>query len=200
MRIVGFLMVCVMLAACASTSDLKDPPVPLGDFSLGHNIVVAPKVQKLAISRPATEEELTQALTQAIADRFDRYESPRTYHFGVSVEGYNLATPGIPLVLAPKSAMIVRLTVWDDAAGKKLNEKPEQITVLESFGSGALIGSGYTLTREEQLVNLAENVSKAIERFLVKQNAEAGWFQPQSPEELATPVAVEAEDVLTQTE
>ena len=150
--------------------------MPLGDFKLYHNIVVAPKVQKLPISREVSEEVLTTAVKNAIAERFDRYDGQRKYHFGVSVEGYVLAPPGIPLVLAPKSLMILNLTVWDDASGTKLNAEPQQITVFESFDQGPIVGSGYTKTAEEQLKNLSQNAAKSIETYLVKQNEAEGWF------------------------
>ena len=170
----GLLMLTV--AACNGAADLQDAPEPLGDFRLGHNIVVAPKVVKGPLSRNATEEELTTALQTAIAERFDRYEGEKLYHFGVSVEGYVLAAPGIPLVLAPKSIMIVNITVWDNAANAKMNTKAHQITVLESLDQGPLLGSGYTKSAEEQLKNLSQNAAKSIERYLTNQKAEKGWF------------------------
>ncbi len=175
-RVFAILMTVTFMAACNGASDLNKPPVPLGDFNLYHNIVVAPKVQKLPISRVVSEEVLTTAVKDAIAERFDRYDGARNYHFGVSVEGYVLAPPGIPLVLAPKSIMILNLTVWDDAAGRKLTDKPHQVTVFESFDQGPIVGSGYTKTAEEQLKNLSQNAAKSIEGYLVKQNAAEGWF------------------------
>jgi hypothetical protein len=175
-RVFAILTTVIFMAACNGASDLNKPPVPLGDFNLYHNIVVAPKVQKLPISRVVSEEVLTTAVKDAIAERFDRYDGVRNYHFGVSVEGYVLAPPGIPLVLAPKSIMILNLTVWDDAAGRKLTDKPHQVTVFESFDQGPIVGSGYTKTAEEQLKNLSQNAAKSIEGYLVKQNAAEGWF------------------------
>ena len=176
-RILSALISIVVLSACNGASDLDKPAVSLGDFNLYHNIVVAPKVQKLPISREVSEEVLTTAVKDAIAERFDRYEGARNYHFGVSVEGYVLAPPGIPLVLAPKSIMILNLTVWDDAAGKKLTDEPHQITVFESLDQGPIVGSGYTKTAEEQLKNLSQNAAKSIETYLVKQNKAEGWFE-----------------------
>ncbi len=176
-RILSALLLAGFLAACNGAADLNKPAVPLGDFNLVHNIAVAPKAVKAPLSRDATEEELTTALTAAVAERFDRYQGTRNYHFGMSVEGYALAQPGIPLVFAPKSILIINLTVWDDALNKKLNEKPHQIMVLESLDQGPLIGSGYTKTAEEQLKNLSQNAAKSIENYLVRQNKQEGWFQ-----------------------
>lgn len=192
-RIVLVLAALTVLGACASgKADLDAPPVPLGDFKLGHNVAVASKARQGPLSRKASEAELVAAMQKAIGERFKRYQGERFYHFGISVEGYVLAAPGVPLVLAPKSVLIINLTVWDDAAGKKLNEEVHQITVLETFGSGAIIGSGYTLSREEQLEQLAQNAAKSVETFLVKQNREQGWFGPAPDADLeAAPVGTD---------
>lgn len=184
------LMMVLLVGACSGSADLKDAPVPLGDFNLEHNIVVAPNPQRGPLSRRATDEQLIDAVRVAMAERFDRYEGASRYHFGISVEGYVLAVPGVPLVVSPKSALILNVTVWDDAAGKKLNEKPKQITVLETLGAGSLIGSGYTLSAEEQLVQLSQNAAKAVERYLVRQMKEEGWFAPDVPAN-TEPLAVE---------
>ncbi|MFL4469964.1 hypothetical protein ACERZ8_08835 [Tateyamaria armeniaca] len=179
----GVLMMVVMVA-CSPAADLDEAPVPLGDFRLEHNIVVASKAQRGPLSRPASEEQLQAAVRGALAERFGRYQGTSRYHFGVSVEGYVLAQPGVPLVLAPKSALILNVTVYDDAAGKKLNEKPEQITVLETFGTAPIIGTGYTMSAEEQLAELSQNAAKAVERYLVRQQEAEGWFTPDITTEL----------------
>jgi hypothetical protein len=175
-RVLAVLMSVAFLTACNGAADLNKAPVPLGDFSLKHNIAVAPKAVKGPLSREVSKEQLTKALTDATAERFGRYNGSRDYHFGMSIEGYVLAQPGIPLVFAPKSILIVNLTVWDDAKNRKLNEKPHQITVFESFDQGPVVGSGYTKSAEEQLKNLSQNAAKSIESYLVKQNKEQGWF------------------------
>lgn len=178
LRLLFLLPLFALVMACSrSGDDLDEGPVPLGDFKLGHNVVVAPKVVKGPLSRNATEEDLTTALQSAIAARFDRYEGEKLYHFGVSVEGYVLAAPGVPLVISPKSIMIIRVTVWDDAAGKKLNEEPEQMTIFESLSGETAIGSGLTQSAEQQLRNLSVNAAKQIELFLLRKQEEEGWFQ-----------------------
>jgi hypothetical protein len=159
--------------------------VPLGDFKLQHNIAVAPKAVKGPLSREVTKAELTKALTDATAERFGRYQGTRNYHFGMSIEGYVLAQPGIPILFAPKSILVINLTVWDDGKNMKLTPKPHQITVFESLDQGPVVGSGYTKSAEEQLKNLSQNAAKAIETFLVKQNDEKGWFKGSDPAEVA---------------
>lgn len=162
----------VLLAACA-TSDLKDPPVDLGDFVLGHNIVVADNVQKVPISRDATADEWEAAMKKAVDDRFGRYEGSRVYNIGIVVEAYALAPPGIPVVAAPKSVLVVTPNVWDDAAGKKLNEKNEQLTIFESMDSDNFIGTGLTRTKEEQMAALSYNAAQAVEKWFL---AHPEWF------------------------
>lgn len=190
-RLLTLLTALLFLAACNGAADLNKAPVPLGDFNLVHNIAVASKAQKGPLSREVSKQQLITALTDATAERFGRYDGTRNYHFGMSVEGYVLAQPGIPLVFAPKSILIINLTVWDDARGIKLNPKPHQITVLESLDQGPIVGSGYTKSAEEQLRNLSQNAAKAIETYLVRQNREKGWFDGQS--ETAQVVAAAAE-------
>ncbi len=170
------LLLCGVIAACNGAADLGDAAVPLGDFDLEHNIVVAPKVQKIPLGRELETEVMTEILKEAVSERFDRYSGERRYHFGISIESYFLAPPGVPIVAAPKSAMIIRITVWDDAKNKKLNPKAHQITVIESLDQGPLVGSGYTKSAKEQFKNLSQNAVKQIENYLVKKNAEEGWF------------------------
>ncbi len=178
LRWVSGLLMLSVVAACSGSADLKDAPVPLGDFRLEHNIVVASKATQGPLSRKASEEMLANTMKAAIAERFDRYDGASRYHFGISIEGYILAIPGIPVVAAPKSALIINLTVWDDEAGKKLNDEPRQITVFETFGTDLIIGSGLTMTADEQLVILSQNAAKEVEKYLVEQRAEQGWFTP----------------------
>lgn len=177
-RTAFLLLSCVLVVACTNANDLDKGPVPLGNFSLGHNVVVAPKLTKGPASREADKEQFTKMMQEAVEERFGRYEGDKLYHFGISLEGYVLAQPGIPLVASPKSILILNLTVWDDAAGKKLNPKVEQITVIESFSGGSLVGSGYTQSAEEQMRGLTRNAAKQIQNFLVRENYQKGWFKP----------------------
>lgn len=178
-RLLILTLTCLSLVACSpSGDDLTAPPVPLGDFRLGHNIAVAPKVKKGPFSRDFTEAQITAAMQQAVADRFGRYEGAGLYHIAVSIEGLVLAQPGIPVVGSPKSAMIIRLTIWDDAAGRKLNDPPEQMTVFESASRDTFLGSGLTRSADEQLTALSVNAAKQFELFVAERHALDGWFVP----------------------
>ncbi len=177
-RIFSLLSALVLLIGCTPATP-DEPLESLGAFKLGHNIVVASKMQKGPISREATEEEWKNALTTAVAERFGRYEGDQLYHFGMSVEGYMLAPPGVPLIYSPKSALIINLTVWDDAAGVKLNEKVKTFTVLETTsGETFLVGSGHKRTKQEQMQGLSRNAVGQIEDWLVEQQKAKGWFAP----------------------
>lgn len=171
-----------VLAACGR-SDLDEPPVPLGDFRLGLNIVVADNMEKVPISRDATVEEWEAALQKAVQDRFGRYEGDKFYNIGINVDGYALAPPGIPLVLKPKSILVITANVFDDAAGERLNAEGEQITAFESFSGETFIGSGLTQSKARQMENLSYVAVKKIEQWFL-QNPE--WFglppRPPAPE------------------
>ena len=72
----AWLAMLFCLTACSNTSDLDQVPVYLGNFSLGHNVVVAPNLTRAPASREACEGEWVEALTLAIDDRFARYNGP----------------------------------------------------------------------------------------------------------------------------
>lgn len=175
-RIFALLTILVFVAGCTPATP-DEPLEALGEFSLGHNVVVANKMQKGPISRNATEDEWVNALKGAVAERFEQYQGAQLYHIGISVEGYMLAPKGIPVLYSPKSALIINVTAWDDAAGKKLNEKTEQFTVFESTSSDTLlIGSGRERTKADQLKGLSRNAVGLIEAWLLEQHKAHGWF------------------------
>jgi hypothetical protein len=176
----------LVLAAC-QTNDLKEPPVPLGTFQLGLNVVITDKMQVPGISRDVTPKEMEAAITKAVAARFDypRYEGDRLLNFGIFVDGYLLAPPGIPLVMSPASVMMVTVNVFDDATGKKLNEGGTRLTVVEKGSPETLIGSGLTQTKEKQLEILAYNVAKRIEGYLLENPDWLGMTEAEAQAALA---------------
>lgn len=171
------LGVALVLSACASGAKLGEERVELGDFRLGHAVAVADNPTIGPASRKAEPGAWEKTLTAEIERRFGRYEGDTLYHVAVAVQGYVLAIPGIPLVLAPKSILILGVTIWDDAAQKKLNDKPHRITVLESLSGETAISSGLTQSAEEQMQNLSQNAVAAIERWMATQT---DWFQPKA--------------------
>lgn len=167
---IALLAGLTFLSACAR-DDLSLPPEPLGDFRLGFNIVVAPNPQKGPLSREATSEEWVEAVKTAIDERFSRFGGNKFYHIAVSVDGYVLAQPGVPLIYTPRSVLILGVTFYDDATQQKLNPEPIQLTVFEACCSIPLIGSGLSNSREEQLEALSFNAARAIERTMRENGA-----------------------------
>ena len=169
-------LLCVALLGCGAEEDLSVAPEPLGQFRLGHNIAIADNVAKGPFSREFTEDQLESAVQNAVAKRLRRYDGDGLYHLGIVVGGGVLALPGIPVFYAPGSVLIVDVTVFDNTTQEMLNDEQHRITAGEGLRNAApIIGSGYVRPAEDQLENLAEQVAKAIERWL-RDNPD--WFAP----------------------
>ena len=182
MRRLALLFAALLLAACADGArELKQPLKPMGDFRLGHAVVVAPNLVQGPASRKASEEEWIAAMDAALEERFRRYEGDQLYHIGVSVEGYVLARAGIPLVFNPNSVLIVRVSVlrdgeYETAAEARLHPEAEEITTLEAPSPETLVGSGVTQSKREQMDNLSRNAALQIEKWMRRRAREDGWF------------------------
>ncbi len=188
--VVAMLAVAV-LAAC-QTNDLSKPPVPLGDFALGLNVVVADTVQMVPLSRKATPDEWETALKKAVDDRFGRYEGNKLYNIGIAVEAFALAPPGVPVVLKPRSILVITANVWDDAAQKKLNPEGKQFHIFEKGSAETMVGSGLTQNRQRQMEILSYNAAKRIEQWFLD-NPEWFGLPPKGAAAVAaTPAAVPA--------
>ncbi|WP_247716872.1 hypothetical protein [Gymnodinialimonas ceratoperidinii] len=178
------------LVACAAGDPLEEELPPMGDFRLAHNIVVADNMQQVPPSRNATPEEWVEILESEIDRRFGAYEGDRLYHIGVAVDGYALAPPGIPIVLSPRSILVLSVNIWDDALGRKLHEESEQIVVFEGTSPETmLVGSGIARSRTEQMQILARNAARRIQLFMLE-NPE--WFNISAEEAAAAVSGVEA--------
>ncbi|MDD7971648.1 hypothetical protein PUT78_11085 [Roseinatronobacter sp. HJB301] len=185
-RICGALAALALLGACTSGAQLGEERSELGDFRLGHAIVVTDGATIGPASRRADPGVWESTLTDEVQRRFGRYDGDKYYHIAIAVQGYVLAIPGIPIVAAPKSVLILGVTIWDDAAQKKLNDTPHRITVLESLSGETVISSGLTQSAEEQMQNLSENAVAAIERWMATKTE---WFPPRTT--LVEPEVVE---------
>lgn len=186
-RLLAALGCVLTLAACDPASDLKDPPVDLGNFRLGHNVaVVVQDVTILPGSRIATVAEWKEALTGAIDDRFGRYNGFKQYHISLSVRGYNLSRFDVPGVPGPKTLVDLHARVWDDALGKMLHDEPKEIQILVAFNE-----IGVQPTKREQLDYLGARAAKEVETWLL-QNPE--WFEGGAP-----PPALQALPISTET-
>ena len=157
----------LFLAACGAGDPALEVPREMGTFQLGHNVVVAPDPQRGPLSRTVDEEAFAAILREEIGARLGRYEGGNLLHLGVSIEGYVVAAPGIPLVASPKSILIVKVSVWDDATQRRLSEG-ENLYVFESLTGETLIGSGLTQSADQQMRNLSRNAAGAIQRYLLE--------------------------------
>ncbi|MGY6535562.1 MAG: hypothetical protein ACXIVG_09485 [Pararhodobacter sp.] len=177
------LLLLLVAAACTDARGTGDARPELGDFRLGHNIVVAANAQQAPLSRTAEPEAWEAAIREAVAERFEHYEGTRLYHIAISVDGYVLAVPGVPLVASPRSALIIGVHLWDDELGL-LNEERRQLTILEGVSGESIVGSGLTRSAEEQMAVLSRNAARAIENWMAENTA---WFntgRPPRPEML----------------
>ena len=177
-RALAGLIGLALMSACSVPDPSTQAVVPMGNFALGTNAVVAVDPKKGPLSRNVDVGEFKSILEDEMERRFRRYEGERVFHMGTAIEGYVVAAPGIPLVLSPKSILIVRFTLYADEVGPdgkpvKLNPETKLVTVFESFGTGAIVGSGYTQSAEEQMRMLSRNAALAIQRYMLE-NPE--WF------------------------
>ncbi len=183
-RIASLLAFAVALSGCASRYDPEAPLIPMGDFRLGHLIVVDEGAEMLLVSRKARPGEWKAALTEEVKRQLGRYEGDRFYNIGIKVDGYALAIPGIPVVAKPQSMLVVTVSVWDDAKRKKLDE-PKRLIVTEKLSPETFIGSGLTQNRHRQMRNLSRNMAVAIHKYLL---THPEWFGlPPLPEEKERP-------------
>jgi hypothetical protein len=177
MKFLKSLILFALVAACA-------PPIietavqPIGDFALGHNIVMGDKMVKGPLSRTGDPKKISDAVQAAIGDRLSKYDGDKRYHVITRIDAYTLGRIGIPLIFSPQTALVVNVSVWDDAAQKRLNENPVQLLILENTNKANILGSGIGQTREQQIASIAKSAAFQIEDWLRKQNAEQGWFDP----------------------
>ncbi len=173
LRWLGGLALALLVAGCGANKTLG-PQKDLGEFRLGHNVVIADNAETIPLSRDVDVDKMEELMIAEIDKRLGRYEGRQLYHVGVTIAGYFIAPPGVPVVASPKSVMILMVNVWDDAAQKKLTAEPHQITVFESAGIGTLAGSGYLQNSDEQVLDLVQNAVAEIETF-IEENPE--WFK-----------------------
>ena len=167
-RLIALMLAALAVSACETRTGLQPPPDALQrDFRLGHVVVIADKATKAPISRDARPEQWQAAIDKAVKDRFGALGGKAFYHLGINVDGYALAPPGVPLLVTPKSVLIISVTMLTDTeGGRKLNEKPEQLTVFETLSGDSVVGTGLTKSAEEQMENLAFNAALAIQDWL----------------------------------
>jgi len=177
----AFAALTLLLAACASRPEApaEEPvPEPMGDFKLGFVVVVAKNPEIGPMSRKVTEEQLINAFKPKLERRLRAFDGERLYNVAVTIEGYILAKPGIPVVASMSSGIVVALNVWDDERAVRVTEEHKRFTVVEKLSGKSFIGSGLTQTKEQQLESLAESTVEQIMDYLRKNQ---DVFRPDSP-------------------
>jgi len=168
------LALAALVAGCsASGEDVGAMRAELGDFQLCYNIVTTNDAVQGPLSREADVEAFAEEIRTEIDRRLGRYQGGRLYHLALHLDAYVLAVPGIPIVASPRSALIVSANLWDDRLGRPLNEQPEQFTILESAGGSSIVGSGLSLSAEEQMTMLSQNAALRLETWLAEHPE---WF------------------------
>ncbi|UUV06697.1 hypothetical protein [Ruegeria sp. YS9] len=175
LRILTLITGLALMAACTQTQ-VYEPPESLGEFKLRVNYAFADKAVQGPVSRDATPEEWTKAIQNAVDIRLGRYDGSQEYDVGISLEGYMLAPPGIPVIYNPRSTAIVLVNVYD-VKNKEFLAKGKQFQVLEdTTGGSAFKGSGHERTKEEQMSGLALKIADRVEEWLAEEHEENGWF------------------------
>ncbi|MEM9710506.1 MAG: hypothetical protein AAF871_17190 [Pseudomonadota bacterium] len=172
------IILALGLAACAPTDNLEGPPPDLGAFRLGHTVVLADSVQYGPFTRTVEADQIVDSMTDAIDARLGtpRYDGDGLYHLGIFVGGLVLATPGVPTIYVPSSAMILEVNVFDNRTRAKLNEEPKELIIREGLRNAApFIGSGIVRGKEKQLENLSFQAAVAIQNWLLEN---PDWFAP----------------------
>ncbi|MGR3760757.1 hypothetical protein ACUXV3_11600 [Roseobacteraceae bacterium NS-SX3] len=176
-RILALLAAMVLLTACTQTR-LDEPPEDLGEFRMRVGYVYTDKALQWPMSRDAAPAEWQEPIQQALDARLRRYQGSQDYDVAVTLEGFLLATGGVPVLFNPKSVVVVNVFVRD-VAGEKYLVRKKQLQIFEdTTGESAVVGSGYARTKEEQIQGLALNIADAVEELMAEGHKEEGWFAP----------------------
>ena len=167
LRILPAVIGLLVLVAC-DARDAGEPPKPMGNFAMGLNIVVPDLAQTIPISRQATPAEWKEVMGKAMDERFGSYSGDKLFDFGISIDGYMLAPPGVPVVASPRSALIVTVNVWDDAKKQLLVEGGKRMTIIEGVSAESVLGSGWTQSKDAQMKKLAFNAAKAVQDYMLE--------------------------------
>lgn len=192
-HILSLIHVLALLVACGETR-LDEAPEDLGAFQARVTHVYTEKALKWPLSRDADHSEWTAPIENALNARLRRYEGSQEYDVAVTLEGFLLAPPGVPVLFSPKSAVVVNVFVYDVAAKTYLAKK-HQMEIFESTtGESALLGSGHARSKQEQIQGLAINIADQVEEWMAEQHREQGWFAPRAaaPASAAAATADEA--------
>ncbi len=181
-RIFAFLAaMLVLLTACGETT-LNEAPEDLGDFNMRVSFVYTDKALQWPLSRAAETSEWNEPIERAVEARLGRYNGSGKYDVPITLEGFLLATGGIPVLVNPNSAAVVNVFVYDVSGKTFLAEKVQMEIFEDTTGESALVGSGHSRTKAEQIDGLALNIADKIEEYIAEKHLEEGWFAPREAE------------------
>ena len=156
----------LLFASCSGGGQISEGPEPIGDFKLGHAVVSAKETVRGPMSHEMDPGDIEANLKSALVERLGRYTGAKFYHVSVAVEAYILNSSKVPVVMSPRSTLILGVSIWDDAAGQKLNADPRMFVIREPVSPATVIGSGLSRSKEKQFEVLAFQAAKAIENWL----------------------------------
>ncbi|MCD9149443.1 hypothetical protein [Pseudophaeobacter flagellatus] len=187
-RILALLASMVLLAACEETQ-LDEAKEDLGDFNMRVSFVYTDKALQWPLSRSAEPSEWNEPIERALEARLGRYDGAGKYDVAITLEGFLLATGGIPVLVNPKSAAVVNVFVYDVSTKSYLVREHQMQIFEDTTGESAIIGSGYSRTKAEQIDGLALKIVDGLEEYMAEQHAENGWFDGASAAVAAGPDA-----------
>ncbi|MEL6170052.1 MAG: hypothetical protein AAFR35_15305 [Pseudomonadota bacterium] len=169
--VLGLLAFC---AACTTTSASRTPS-PIGDFRLAEVRVDASAATMGPLSREVAPEVIEAALRSSLTERLRAYDGDGLYVVEVDVRSYVLAQPGIPLLLSPRSILILDIGVQDVETGSTFASGDDRVIAFEGLMSGVpFLPSGLVKSSDQQLSNLANEAAILAERAL--ERSADRWF------------------------
>ncbi|MEP2781750.1 MAG: hypothetical protein ABJO67_09220 [Pseudoruegeria sp.] len=178
------LAASAVLASCTNVPDTINGPVDLGEFNLDFRYVTAEDASVIGgLSKRVKEEDYETIMEEALDERFARYSGGRKYHMAVRIRGYVVAAPGIPILASPKSVLGIYVFLRDETDGINLTPEPHEVVLLEALTLDGVVGTGYTLTAEEQMREMSRRAARSIEAWMLEN---PDWFN-KPPEVAASP-------------
>lgn len=184
-RLFALFASLLLLVSCSETQ-LDEAPEDLGNFNMRVGFVYTDKALQWPLSRDAEPSEWNEPIERALEARLGRYQGNGKYDVAITLEGFLLATGGIPVLVNPKSAAVVNVFVYNVETQTYLARKHQMEIFEDTTGESALIGSGYSRTKQEQIDGLALKIVDALEEYMAAQHAEHGWFNGAEAATVAT--------------
>lgn len=170
-RFAGLALAGTSLAGCAVRDPLEQDLPDMGTFQLAAPITVARNAKKVPPSRDASEASLRRMMNAELVRRFGRYAGGTPFYIALNIDGYSLAPPGIPVVLTPKSILVVTANVWRADPQEKIGG-PKQIVTFEGANT-LFLGSGLMKDADAQLLTLCRNTAKKVQDWMLENPT---WF------------------------